>query len=265
MIIVLDVVVGSTDVDLDYRIEYDMGLEPFQVLLEYDDTFPMATSDEMVILGSTQYYLSSQMEETETDFTQLILYQYVRDYVMESRLHFAKIAMNGVISFSSQITPDLRSRVLNRILESLSSGSHLYVDLLHMNGMTHVVNSTLLSIQGNEIVYSDGHIVEMPQSGMEEDTQEISRDMGHGMRNKVLFLCLLVPAIVIVVTVAVFALRLVREMNWKRSEAISDKLWWRNNEADSRQRGRKCDSETGYSSRDGDMSDISTVTRSFDT
>jgi hypothetical protein len=134
-----------------------------------------------------------------------------------------------------------------------------------MNGMTHVVNSTLLSIQGNEIVYSDGHIVEMPQSGMEEDTQEISRDMGHGMRNKVLFLCLLVPAIVIVVTVAVFALRLVREMNWKRSEAISDKLWWRNNEADSRQRGRKCDSETGYSSRDGDMSDISTVTRSFDT
>ncbi|KAL3920181.1 MAG: hypothetical protein SGILL_003391 [Bacillariaceae sp.] len=252
-----------------FPIEYEMALQPFQVFLEYDDSFPMAKSDEMVVLSSTQSFLSAQLETTEPDFVRIMLYQYVRDYVMETQEHYSKIAMNGMVFFSSSITEDLRSRVVNQIFKSLSTSSTAYVDILRSNGMNHVVNATLLSMQGNEMMYQNGEMVEMNNPGsIEYETEEpisaSSRDMGNDMKNKVLLLCLIVPVAAILLAAAVFALRFAREVNWRGGPTHDENLWQHKeiHRAKKKYRNSSKDSDTGDSSRghdilSEDLSDIS--------
>ena len=43
----------------------------------------------------------------------------------------------------------------------MSTDANAYVNILRSNGMEHVVNATLLSMQGNEMMYQDGEMVEM--------------------------------------------------------------------------------------------------------
>ena len=239
-----------------------------RVELEYDDSFPMAKSDEMVVLSSTQSFLSSQLETTEPDFIRLVLYQYVRDYVMATQEHYSKIAMNGMVFFSSSITEDLRSRVVNQIFKNMSADSNMYVDILRSNGMDHVVNATLLSMQGNEMMYQDGEMVEMNNSESIEVKEEPmsatqTRDMGNDMKNTVLLLCLIVPVAVILLAAAVFALRFAREVNW-RGPSHDENLWQRKEirRTKAKSRGSSKDSDTGDSSLghdnlSEDLSDIS--------
>ncbi|KAG7372194.1 hypothetical protein IV203_018337 [Nitzschia inconspicua] len=208
-----------------FSIDYEMSLRPFQVLLQYDDSFPMPKSDEMIVLSSTQQYLTTQLQKSEPDFLRITLYQYVRDYVMESREHFSKIAMNGMAFFSSPITEDLKSRIQNDVFTKLSADSDQYVSILHEKGMEHVVNATLLSIQGNEMTYEDGKMIEMSVPEQSKDVSEgLSRDMGDDMRNKVVLLCLLVPGFAILAIATVFLVRMAREINWSYS-ARNESLW----------------------------------------
>jgi hypothetical protein len=264
----------TTRKDSTFSIEYEMTLEPFQVFLEYDDKFPMAKSDEMVVLSSTQSFLSSQIEETEPDFVRLVLYQYVRDYIMETQGHYSKIAMNGMVFFASPITDDLRSRVVNQIFRNMSADSNVYVDILRSNGMNHVVNATLLSMQGNEMMYQDGAMVEMindPEStGSETEASltnaTITRDMGNDMKNTVLLLCLIIPVAVILLAATVFILRFAREVNWS-GVSHDEKLWHCHEVQHAAKKGKKSswsnkNSDTGDSSRgrddiSEDLSDIS--------
>ncbi|KAG7343061.1 hypothetical protein IV203_021006 [Nitzschia inconspicua] len=208
-----------------FSIDYEMSLRPFQVLLQYDDSFPMPKSDEMIVLSSTQHYLTTHLQKSEPDFLRITLYQYVRDYVMESREHFSKIAMNGMVFFSSPITEDVKSRIQNDVFTKLSADSDQYVSILHEEGMEHVVNATLLSIQGNEMTYEDGKMIEMsvPEQS-KEVSEDLSRDMGDDMRNKVVLLCLLVPGFAILAIATVFLGRMAREINWSYS-ARNESLW----------------------------------------
>jgi hypothetical protein len=197
-----------------FLIEYEMTLEPFQVLLEYDDNFPMPKSDEMIVLSSTQFYLTTQLQSSEPDFQRIVLYQYVRDYVMESREHFAKIAMNGIVFFASPITEDFKSRILSRIFQKLSDEAHQYIAVLHEEGMNHVVNVTLLSIQGNKLMYENGKMVVKTEP---ETSAELSRDMGNDMQKNVLLLCLLVPGLAVTAAAVGFLVRMGREIKWSCS------------------------------------------------
>jgi hypothetical protein len=206
-----------------FVIEYEVALEPFQVLLEYDDSFPMPKADEMTVLRSTQYYLTIQLQSSEPHFKRIVLYQYVRDYVMESREHFAKIAMNGIVFFASPITEDSKRRVLNLILKKLSNDSDQYIALLHEEGMNHVVNVTLLSIQGNELTYENGNMVVNTDS-VAVTGEELSRDMGGNMQKNVLLLCLLVPGLAVTVVAVGFLVRMAREIVWTRSPQ-NQNLW----------------------------------------
>jgi UPF0716 family protein affecting phage T7 exclusion len=208
-----------------FLIEYEMALEPFQVLLEYDDSFPMPKSDEMIVLSSTQLYLTNQLQLSEPDFQRIVLYQYVRDYVMESREHFAKIAMNGIVFFASPITDDFKSRILNRILQKLSDDSDQFIAVLHEEGMNHVVNVTLLSIQGNELTYENGKmVVKTEPEAAAGQTEELSRDMGDDMQKNVLLLCLLVPGLVVTAAAGCFLVRMTREIKWNCSTQ-NQNLW----------------------------------------
>lgn len=151
------VIVRGDDQSISAQLKYEMPLQPFQVLLQYDDSFPMPKSDEMIVLSSTQYYLASQLQDSEPDFLRIVLYQYVRDYVMEeSRQHFVKVAMTGTVSFSSPTTEERTDRVQNSLFMKMSADADEYVSILHEEGMDHVVNATLLSIQGNEVMYENG-------------------------------------------------------------------------------------------------------------
>lgn len=254
-------------------IEYVMALEPFQVLLEYDDEFPMPKSDEMIVLTSTQYYLSTQLQASEPDFQRIVIYQYVRDYVMESNEHFSKIAMNGMVMFSSPVSEAFKSRVLNQIFKLLSANADRYVAVLREEGMDNVVNSTLLSIQGNEMTYQHGVMVEktQPEATGGQDEDDLSRDMGEDMRKNVLLLCLLVPGIAIIAAAVVFLARMAREIKWS-SPTQNDALW-RSKEI---RRGENRDDLTGERSNNTnerrrkfpdieDLSDISSETGHSDT
>jgi hypothetical protein len=211
-----------------FPIEYEMSLQPFQVLLQYDDSFPMPKSDEMIVLSSTQYYLETHLRDSEPDFLRITLYQYVRDYVMESRQHFSKIAMNGMVYFSTPITEDRRNRVQQDLFKKMSIGADDYVSILHEEEMDHVVNATLLSIQGNEMMYEDGKMIEMAEPERNDGPDdEVSRDMGDDMRNKVLLLCLLVPGLAIIAAAIVFIVRMAREINWNCSAPKNESLWQR--------------------------------------
>ncbi|KAL3899465.1 MAG: hypothetical protein SGARI_006452 [Bacillariaceae sp.] len=139
--------------------------------------------------------------------------------------------MNGMVFFASPITDELRNKVIQQIVyKSMATDSQGYVETLRANGMEHVANATLLSMQGNEMQYNqdNGEMVEMnSDNGSDSDDLEAtnattttvttisSRDMGDDMKNKVLLLCLILPVIVIVLAAAVFALRFAREgVNW---------------------------------------------------
>jgi hypothetical protein len=208
-----------------FLIEYEMSLEPFQVLLKYDDSFPMRKSDEMILLSSTQYYLTTQLQLSEPDFQRIVLYQYVRDYVMESREHFAKIAMNGIVFLASPITEDFKSRMLDRIFQKLGDDSDQYIAVLHEEGMNHVVNVTLLSIQGNELAYENGKMVVKtgPEAASKQD-EKLSRNMGGDMQKNVLLLCLLVPGLAVTSAAVGFLVRMAREITWNFS-THNENLW----------------------------------------
>lgn len=228
-------VVVRCDESISTPLEYEMPLQPFQVRLEYSDSFPMPKSDEMIVLSSTQYFLANQLQDSEPGFLRIVLYQYVRDYVMEeSRQHFAKIAMTGTVSFTTPTTEERTDRVQNSLFMKMSADADKYVSILHEEGMEHVVNATLLSIQGNEVTYEDGQMVEMsepeselPSGEQQQPSEDVeSRDMGDDMRNKVLLLCLLVPGLAILVAAIVFVVRIAREINWSRS-VFNESQWQR--------------------------------------
>jgi hypothetical protein len=234
VIISANVVVGQEG--YDDVVEYKMALQPFQIRLEYNNMLPVANSEEMLVLNATQYYLSSQLKETEADFARLVLYQFVRDYVMmESGDHFSKIAMNGLVVLTSPSNPAREVRLQNLIMESLSAKSDMYIRELQLAGLTNVINATLLSMQGNEIVYQDGAMVEMDESEQtDEDDQEgdNARDMEDDMRRRMtLLLCLLVPSSVLFLALTVFICRWSKEVNWKpttlkrRQQTQEDKAW----------------------------------------
>jgi hypothetical protein len=188
------------------QLQNKLDLQPFQIKLEYDDDIkeqdigntPSLSSmqrqsiDEMVILNSTQSYLSKCLSKSLPNFSYLMLYQFVRDYVVDSddggdaagstnrgdqainHQHYSKIAMNGIIYFSptgsntgAKATSTITTRpddVQVLLLQNLLGDNVTkYVDVLHANGMLNVVNATLLSIEGNEFPYRDGQIVEAGQ------------------------------------------------------------------------------------------------------
>ncbi len=209
-------------------VQYEVPLEPFQILLYYDNNDPMAMSDEMMVLNSTQSYLTSRLREREPNFSSLFLYQFVRDYVAYSQDHFSKIAMNGIAYFDFPMSASRQKEVQGQVMDSLMGEKGVqYVDFLYSNGMTHVVNATLLSIQGNEIVYREGQIVES-SNGLEDqgnDELENTRDMDDDdMRMMTLLLCLLVPGIAMLIAATVYACRSAREINWKHTNLKTAEL-----------------------------------------
>ena len=225
-------ITGSAAVGDDV-VEYEMALQPFQIRLEYNNMLPVADSEEMLVLNSTQYYLSSILKESEPAFSRLFLYQFVRDYVMmESKDHFSKIAMNGIVLFTSPNNPSRQTKVQNEIMKSLSLNSDRFILSLQSAGMTNIINSTLLSMQGNEIIYQDGTMVEMDESQQTDDDQEENpRDMGDDMRMRMtLLICLVVPGSVIAVALLIFIYRWAKQVNWKstpgrRRSTEDDKVW----------------------------------------
>mmetsp|Transcript_2092 Transcript_2092/g.3473 ORF Transcript_2092/g.3473 Transcript_2092/m.3473 type:complete len:300 (-) Transcript_2092:186-1085(-) len=237
-----------TDITGEFVEDYQLHLEPFQILLEYDNVSPTTNSDEMLVLETTQRYLSLQLQTTEADFSRLILYQFVRDYVMESRDHFSKIAMNGVVFFSTPNTPTRQSRVQLQIMKDISTDSESYVAMLRAAGLNHVVNATLLSIQGNEMMFENGEMVEMDEAQPADVNEESSRDMGDEMRRRMmLLLCLVVPGSALFLAVVVFMFRflMTHEINWRAStsrDAKNEDKMWRSNEI-------HCGDDTGASSK----------------
>lgn len=216
--------VQSEPVVDDVALQYDVPLQPFQILLRHDNKNPMATSDEMKVLNSTQYYLSSRLKDREPGFSNLLLYQFVRDFVDND--HFSKIAMSGIIYFTIPIGATHQRDLQAQIMDSLM-GHNLdqYVDVLYSNGMTHIVNATLLSIKGIEMVYWEGRIVENATHLWVEDSQgeneydEATRDTmdDDDKRKMTTLLCLLIPGIAILMTCTLYVWRSASEINWKQT------------------------------------------------
>jgi hypothetical protein len=228
-------ITGSAAVDDDDSfnvVEYEMALQPFQIRLEYNNMLPVADSEEMLVLNSTQFYLSSILKGAQPDFSRLLLYQFVRDYVMmESKDHFSKIAVNGMVLFTSPNNSSRQTGVQNEIMKSLSLNSDRYIKSLQSAGMTNIINSTLLSMQGNEIIYQDGTMVEMDESQqIDDDQEENPRDMGVDVRMRMtLLICLVIPGSVVSVALMVFIYRWAKQVNWKSTSGRSedDKVWQR--------------------------------------
>jgi hypothetical protein len=229
--------------------EDKLPLQPFQIRLHYNDLTPMKPSDEMMILNSTMYYLSSRLSMSLPDFSNLMLYQFVRDYVVgdqQQKDHYSKVAMNGIIYFTGSSDND-QSTVTRRpddvqtiLLENLlGENVTSYIDVLHESGMMNVVNVTLLSIEGNELVYRDGQIFEVGGETSSPSQQTtagggipvatVTLDMDEAMmRRMTLLLCLLIPGVFIFMASAVFVCRSAREINWRsrprKSEHV-DSVW----------------------------------------
>jgi hypothetical protein len=103
-------------------------------------------------------------------------------------------------------------------MESLSAKSDMYIRELQLAGLTNIINATLLSMQGNKMVYQDGAMVKMDESEQsDEDDQEgdNSRDMEDMRWRMTLLLCLLVPSSVLFLALKVFLCRWSKEVNWK--------------------------------------------------
>jgi hypothetical protein len=212
-------------------LEYEVPLEPFQIHLQYDDSDRMAKSDEMMVLNSTQKYLTARLHEREPGFSHLFLYQFVRDYVLDFQGHYSKIAMNGIAHFDTSMSATRQREVQAVIMVSLTGDKvEQYIGVLHSAGMTHVVNATLLSMNGNPMVNRDGPIVESSSDGKDQQVQhgknENTRDMDDDMRRMTLLLCLLVPGIAMLFAAVVYACRSVNEINWKHA-AVEPQYTWR--------------------------------------
>lgn len=67
---------------------------------------------------------------------------------------------------------------------------------------------------------------ELPPGEQQQPSEDVSRDMGDAMRNKVLLLCLLVPGLAIVAAAIVFVVRMAREINWSCSQS-NESQWQR--------------------------------------
>lgn len=210
---------------------YDVPLLPFQIRLLYDDNEPMAKSDEMSFLNSTQHYLSSRLTETEPDFWRLFLYQFVRDFGAYSHAHYSKIAMNGIVYFDTPMNSTRNGEVQAHILHSfMGENIDHYIDALHSGGMTHVVDATLLSMKGHEMVDHEGQIVESSSDPEgERNETERTREMDDVTRRMTLLLCLLVPAIAILIATIAFASRSSQEIKkWGKVNfltAVDQSAW----------------------------------------
>jgi hypothetical protein len=209
---------------------FEVPVDPYQLVLQYDDSDPMSSGDEMMILSTTQDYLSSILQLTEPSFSRLALFQFVRDYP-ESQ-HYVKVALSGTVYFSKRSVQieDIQTDIL---MSFVGRNMLNFVEALRDAGMTHIVNGTLMSIEGNEMDYRDGEMVQM---GISEDESEFiedsDREMSDDMRMMTLLLSLLIPGAVVCLACSVFACRFIREVNWETPKTTPEAPVWQIGEHD---------------------------------
>ena len=211
----------------DEKFEYEVPLVPFQLYLEYDTGDMMSTRDELMILTATQAYLSSVVKKTEHNFSRLTLYQFVRDY--PASIHYSKVAFGGSAYFFDDEMKQERMED-EMMLSFLGENIEDYIDALQGEGMTHVVNAKVMSIDGVDLEYLDGEIVKMDGADEETETGDdvitSDREMSEDMTMMTLLLSLLIPGVVFCVACSVFALRSSREIKWSKPKTSPEGPVW---------------------------------------
>jgi hypothetical protein len=213
---------GEGDAERD-REEYAVHLLPFQLQVEYDDIDKMSNNDEMMLLRTTQTYLTSVLLESAPHFSRLTFYQFVRDYTDASR-HFAKVAFSGIAFFSVHAMEQdaMQSEIM---LSFLDKNMTSFVGLLQDSGMTHIMNATLMSIEGNEIEYQDGKVVEILDT--DESIEQVSkRQMSGDMKIMTILLSLAIPGGIIFLACLVCAFRSIREVKWIQQKVDTEATIW---------------------------------------
>jgi predicted RNA-binding protein with PUA-like domain len=209
--------------------EYEVQLDPFQLYLQYDDNDSMSSTDEMMVLTTTQDYLSKMLETRTLSFSRLALFQFVRDYP-ESQ-HYAKVAIGGTAFFFEQnMEPsEVQTEIyLNFVGENMIT----FVTALRDAGMTHIVNATLMSVDGSEMEYRDGEMVGVGGSAdsSEYTDSDSEREMSGDMRMMTILLSLCIPGAVLCLACTVFACRSVREIRWKTPKTTPEAPVWQSSE-----------------------------------
>lgn len=203
-----------------------MELHPFQLYLKCDGRNTITSGDEMMVLSTTREYLSLLLQEREPSFSRLSLYQFTR---YPETGNFAKVAMSGELYFfkrSIQIQNVHKDIMMSFVEPNMVN----FVEALQNAGMAHIVNASLMSIEGDKMGYSDGEVVKMNDS---EENDELSiedndREMSDDMRRITIFLSLLIPGSVLFLACAVASCRFLREVNWKASKTTPDASMWQN-------------------------------------
>jgi hypothetical protein len=214
---------GEGDAEQD-REEYAVHLLPFQLQVEYDDIDKMSYNDEMMLLRTTQTYLTSILLESAPRFSRLSFYQFVRDYTDASR-HFAKVAFSG-IAFFSVYAMEQDAMQTEIMLSFLDKNMTSFVGLLQDAGMTHIMNATLISIEGNEIEYQDGKVVEILDT--DDSIEQVSKrqEMSGDMQIMTILLSLAIPGGIIFLACLVCAFRSIREVKWIQQKVDTEATVW---------------------------------------
>jgi hypothetical protein len=211
----------------DQEAEYEIRVNSFQLYIQSDDSDELTNNDEMMILATTQAYLWSVLEKSQSSFARLSLFQFVRNYP-ESQ-HYAKVALSGNAYFftRSVSSEDVQLEIM---LSFVGENMDDFVTVLQEAGVARVVNATLMSVEGNEMDYEDGKMVQEGDSFNEIEEFASDREMGDDMRMMTILLSLLIPGAVICLACAVFAWRSIREINWKAPKTTPDAPVWQRSE-----------------------------------
>jgi hypothetical protein len=176
--------------------------------------------------------LSKILDTRIPSFSRLALFQFVRDYP-ESQ-HYAKVAIGGTAFFFDRNielseVPEVQTEInLSFVGENMIT----FVTALRDAGMTHIVNATLMSVDGSEIEYRDGEMVEMGGSAdsSEYSDSDSEREMSDDMRMMTILLSFCIPGAVLCLACAVFACRSVREIRWKAPKTSPEAPVWHSSE-----------------------------------
>ena len=217
--------------DQEVNQEYELSMFPFQLHLLHVKPCKMSDAEEMMLFSTTHQYLSSILRDSKSSFSNLDLYQFVRNYP-DSKID-TKVAFSGKAYFFAPNRMDQNELELSVMLGLMGENSTKFLSSLQDMGMTNIRNATLMSMEGKAIQYHGGKFI---GGGFTKQVEQqngplihigSTRQMNQEMKMTTLLISILIPALTLCLVSLLFVVRLLRGLNYPRRKVCADSVAWR--------------------------------------